>query len=73
MHASVQTVSAQMSPMDMMSTLVIAASVHMAMKETLTSAMVVMVCIYHHLIWGFTIRVGLISKKNWYTIYQLLH
>jgi len=35
MHASAQTVSAQMSPMDQ-STLVTVASVHTAMKETLT-------------------------------------
>lgn len=52
MHASVQTVSARMSPTDM-PTLVIVASVHLAMKETLTPAgmvvaMVRILFIYNH-------------------------
>ena len=52
MHASVQTVSARMSPMEM-PTLVIVASVHLAMKETLTPAGMVVakvriLCIYNH-------------------------
>jgi len=52
MHASVQTVSARMSPTEM-PTLVIVASVHLAMKETLTPAGMVVakvriLCIYNH-------------------------
>ena len=56
MHASVQTVSARMSPMEM-PTLVIVASVHLATKETLTPAgmvaMVRLLCIYNHFCYIF--------------------
>ena len=57
MHASVQTVSARVSPTEM-PTLVIVASVHLAMKETLTPAgmvvaMVRILCIYNYFCYIF--------------------
>jgi len=58
MHASVQTVSARMPPTEMPTLLVIVASVHLAMKETLTPAgmvvaMVRILCIYNHFCYIF--------------------